>query len=191
MRQIPPEIITAARATQAKWAVPASVTIAQWALESAFGEHMPSGSNNPFGIKARPGEPSVTAMTREVLHGQSVHIPQAFRKFASIEEAFELHGQLLHDGRPYRRAMMLTDSPDAFANALTGVYATDPNYGSSLIRLMHTYNLYQYDKPALQVANSGNLLVSAPRQSEPIPAPPPPRNGGFWSSLLSIFRKAA
>jgi hypothetical protein len=86
--------------------------------------------------------------------------------------------------------MMLTDSPDAFANALTGVYATDPNYGSSLIRLMHTFNLYQYDKPAVPVAKSDPSLVSAPRQSDPIPAPPP-RHGGFWSSILSIFRKAA
>jgi hypothetical protein len=35
--------------------------------------------------------------------------------------------------------------PDAFATALTGVYATDPSYGSSLIALMRLYNLYRYD----------------------------------------------
>jgi hypothetical protein len=35
--------------------------------------------------------------------------------------------------------------PDAFANDLTGVYATDPDYGANLIALMKLYNLYQYD----------------------------------------------
>jgi hypothetical protein len=35
--------------------------------------------------------------------------------------------------------------PDAFATALTGVYATDPGYGSNLIALMRLYNLYRYD----------------------------------------------
>ena len=33
-------------------------------------------------------------------------------------------------------AMMLAGSADAFANALTGVYATDPHYGRSLTALM-------------------------------------------------------
>ncbi|WP_369693039.1 glucosaminidase domain-containing protein [Komagataeibacter diospyri] len=32
--------------------VPASITIAQWMLESGFGQHMPPHFNNPFGIKA-------------------------------------------------------------------------------------------------------------------------------------------
>ena len=40
------------------------------------------------------------------------------------------------------------NNPDAFANALTGVYATNPDYGSDLIQLMQQYNLYRYDAPA-------------------------------------------
>ena len=35
--------------------------------------------------------------------------------------------------------------PDAFATALTGVYATDPGYGSNLIALMRLYHLYRYE----------------------------------------------
>ena len=48
-------------------------------------------------------------------------------------------------------------SPDAFANDLTGVYATDPNYGASLITLMRQYNLYHYDA---STAAAGNATTS-------------------------------
>lgn len=142
---IPKDVIAAAQAAQKKWTVPASVTIAQWAIESGFGQHMPAASNNPFGIKARPGQPSVSAMTTEYVHGRAIRLPQSFRKFKSLADAFDLHGQLLHDGRPYQAAMKLVAHPDAFADALTGVYATDPHYGASLKALMRSQNLYQFD----------------------------------------------
>ncbi|MEA2857140.1 MAG: hypothetical protein QOH98_1461 [Methylobacteriaceae bacterium] len=148
MPPIPKDIIAAAQASQTKWGVPASITIAQWAIESGYGAHMPAGSNNPFGIKARPGQPSVEAMTAEFIGGQTIHLMQPFRKFTSMPEAFDLHGQLLHDGKPYQHAMRFLGNPDAFANALTGIYATDPHYGRSLIALMKSLNLYQYDRLA-------------------------------------------
>ena len=150
MPTIPRDVIAAAQAAQRRWSVPASVTIAQWAIESGYGAHMPAGSNNPFGIKARAGQPSVSAMTTEVIGGRTIHLPQPFRKFASLAEAFDLHGQLLHDGRPYRHAMTLAGNPDAFANALTGVYATDPHYGRSLTALMKALDLYQYDRETVR-----------------------------------------
>ena len=55
--QIPPDVADAAVASRRRWTVPASVTVAQWAVESAWGGSMPPGSNNPFGIKAI-GEPA-------------------------------------------------------------------------------------------------------------------------------------
>jgi len=36
----------------------------------------------------------------------------------------------------------------AFCHALTGIYATDPNYGKSLVNLINTYQLTLYDRPA-------------------------------------------
>jgi len=66
----PPEIISAAQTAQAAYGVPASVTLAQWALESDYGQHMPQGSNNPFGIKAKPGQDSVMARPSEYVGGR-------------------------------------------------------------------------------------------------------------------------
>jgi hypothetical protein len=45
--------------------------------------------------------------------------------------------------------------PDAFAAALTGVYATDPNYGSNLIALMRLYNLDRYDSVTPAASQAG------------------------------------
>lgn len=141
----PADVIAAAKASQTTWHIPAAVTLAQWALESNWGKAMPAGSNNPFGIKAAPGEPFVEAQTREVIQGKNIVVVTKFRKFASIRDAFDQHGHLLATAAPYAHARTLTGNPDAFADALTGVYATDPNYGAALKRIMKTYNLYQYD----------------------------------------------
>jgi hypothetical protein len=139
------EVIKAAQASQRLWGVPASVTLAQWALESAYGSRMPPGSNNPFGIKAKAGQPSVMALTTEVIGGRRVRVNAAFRVFDSLEEAFSLHGKLLGTAGVYANARKFINSPDRFADALTGVYATDPNYGELLKSIMRKSNLYSFD----------------------------------------------
>jgi hypothetical protein len=144
--EAPPEVIEAAQASRKRWSVPASVTMAQWAVESAWGASMPPDSNNPFGIKALPSEPSVESPTREVMDGKSVVIDAKFRKFDSLTQAFDLHGKLLATAQPYKPAMQVADNPDAFADALTGVYATDPQYGLTLKWVIHNYGWTQYDK---------------------------------------------
>jgi hypothetical protein len=141
----PADVIAAAQASQKTWNIPAAITLAQWAIESGYGKSMPSGSNNPFGIKAAEGEPFVEASTREVIKGKDITIKAKFRKFTSLTEAFDLHGKLLATGKPYAHARTLISDPDAFADALTGVYATDPTYGTVLKRIMKAGNLYQYD----------------------------------------------
>ena len=141
----PNDIIAAARRAQAKHGVPASISIAQWALESGWGKHMPMGSNNPFGIKARRGDPSVTVPTREVIGGRSVIIDAPFRKFASIADAFDAHGVLLETAGAYAAARKHLHDADAYADALTGHYATDPKYGQLLRSIMRGSNLYRYD----------------------------------------------
>jgi len=142
---VPIEVIQAAKTSRLKWGIPASVTVAQWIVESAWGSAMPPDSNNPFGIKALDDQPAVESGTWEVVDGKSVTIRARFRRFQSLSEAFDMHGRLLSRGAPYRAAMEAAQDPDRFADALTGVYATDPQYGTTLRWVMDNYKLKQYD----------------------------------------------
>ena len=137
-------VVAAARKAQRDYGVPASITIAQYALESGWGHHMPPGSNNPFGIKARPGEPFVETNTWEQdRHGRKFVVKARFRKFDSLDEAFTAHAQLLR--RPaYARAQAARSSAD-YADALTGVYATDHQYGNKLKTIIRHHGLEGYD----------------------------------------------
>ncbi len=144
----PPEVIAAARESQARWNIPASVSLAQWALESAWGRSMPPRSNNPFGIKARPGEPAVVAMTCEVIGGVSERLPQHFRRFSSLSVAFSAHGRLLATGEAYAKARAVRHDGRAFARALQGHYATDPDYADKLLALIDAHDLVRFDQPA-------------------------------------------
>jgi flagellum-specific peptidoglycan hydrolase FlgJ len=137
--------VLAAQKAAAEFRVPASVSLAQYVVESGAGRHEPLGSNNPFGIQSAKGQPFVEARTTEFRHGRFVSVTEKFRVFGSLEEAFQEHARLLATAPAYRRAMQLADNPDKFAKALTGIYATAPHYGETLVSVMRQYNLYQYD----------------------------------------------
>ena len=144
-----PAAIAAAQAAEKKYGVPASVTLAQYGLESSAGKRMPPDSNNPFGIKAKGDEPYVTAMTHEVRNGQLVTVPQNFRQYDSIDQAFDDHGRLLGQAPVYANARQNIGDSDAFADSLGGVYApnvpNDYTYGEKLGYIMDDGNLRQYN----------------------------------------------
>ena len=144
--ELPKDVIDAAIASRLRWNVPASITLAQWVVESAWGAAMPPASNNPFGIKAVADQPAVESPTREVLNGISVTITARFRKFETLTEAFDQHGKLLATAPVYKVAMAQVQSTDAFADALTGVYATDPQYGFTLKWVIRNYGFARYDR---------------------------------------------
>lgn len=142
-----PYAIAAAKASQAKWHIPASVSLAQWALESGWGKK-DLGCFNYFGMKCRVGknDPFVSLPTREVIGGKNVMVQAKFRKFANAEEAFNAHAELLALAPVYAKVRAELPDPIAFAHALTGVYATDPNYGKLLESIIRGSNLTQYDR---------------------------------------------
>jgi hypothetical protein len=67
--------------------------------------------------------------------------------------------------------MAVRHDPNAFAAALTGIYATDPQYGTKLINLMREYDLYRYDLARPGSARQGAAASRAARAGPPQAAP--------------------
>jgi flagellum-specific peptidoglycan hydrolase FlgJ len=140
------QIAPGALAAQRQYGVPAAVTIAQAIDESGWGQSLlATQDNNLFGIKGTGPGGSVLRPTQEYQNGQAVTVNAPFRVYSSMAQSISDHGLLLATGSSYKQAMADRRSPDAFANDLTGVYATDPKYGTSLITIMRQYNLYRFD----------------------------------------------
>jgi flagellum-specific peptidoglycan hydrolase FlgJ len=140
------EVAPGALAAQHQYGIPAAVTIAQAIDESGWGQSMLAAQdNNLFGIKGTGPAGSVERPTQEYENGQAVTVNAPFRVYSNVAQSITDHSLLLATGSAYQRAMADRRSPDAFANDLTDVYATDPNYGANLITIMRQFNLYRFD----------------------------------------------
>jgi flagellum-specific peptidoglycan hydrolase FlgJ len=161
-------------AAQQRLGVPAAVTIAQAIEESAWGQSsLAARYHNLFGIKGAGPAGSVTLPTQEYENGSWVTIDAQFAAYHNDAESIAGHAELLATSGYYVRAMADRAYPDAFANDLTGVYATDPDYGANLIALMKLYNLYQYD-----------TAPTATPPATPAPAPSHPSASASASSSI-------
>ena len=164
-------IAPGALAAQRQYGIPAAVTIAQAIDESGWGQsQLASQDNNLFGIKGTGPAGSVLRSTQEYENGQVVTVSAPFRVYSDVAQSITDHSLLLATGSSYKQAMADRRSPDTFANDLTGVYATDPNYGATLITIMRQYNLYRFDaatpgaRSTTEATGSGQ---DGPRQSGP------------------------
>jgi flagellum-specific peptidoglycan hydrolase FlgJ len=143
---IPAAVIAAARAAQAKYRVPASVSLAQWALESGWGAHCPG--NNPFGIKSMATYGVQRLMTTEVVHGHTVKVAQDFCAFADLAQAFDVHAKLLATAHVYAPAMATLPDRGKFIALMAAHYATDPQYAAKIEAVIQSHELAQYDQNA-------------------------------------------
>ena len=163
-------------AAQQRYGIPAAVTIAQAIDESGWGQsELATADHNLFGIKGTGPAGSDMRPTQEYENGIWVTRTAPFRVYHNIAESIVDHSQLLATGQAYQHAMAARHVPDAFAAALTGVYATDPNYGSNLIALMRLYNLYRYDSATPAAAQAVAPLepqVAGPQAVAPLAAVP-------------------
>ena len=135
-----------ALAAQRDTGLPAKFIIGQAALESGWGSReivdaQGTRSFNLFGIKAGSGWPgrTVEAVTTEYENGVAVRKVEKFRAYNSYAESFRDWARLLA-GNP-RYAQVLANGADAagFAQGLQRAgYATDPNYGAKLLRVIET-----------------------------------------------------
>ena len=165
------QVAPGAIAAQRRYGIPAAVTIAQAIDESGWGQsELATKDHNLFGIKGSGPAGTDVYSTSEYQNGEWVTVDAGFRVYRNVAESIADHSELLATGLAYQRAMADRDVPDAFANDLTGVYATDPNYGANLIALMKLYNLYQYDSPAPQAAPQPVAQQASPQPVAQTPA---------------------
>jgi len=123
--------------------VPASLILAQAALETGWGEreiptHSGGNSHNLFGIKAGDSWDGDTTsiMTTEYVDGRARQQRDEFRVYDSFEAAFKDYAQLIGNNPRYA-GVVTASTPENAARALqSGGYATDPNYADKVIDLM-------------------------------------------------------
>jgi flagellum-specific peptidoglycan hydrolase FlgJ len=140
---------------QMKYGVPASITLAQAALESAWGESgLTQKANNFFGIKDFPNDEwhseNYVAYTKEWNGSAYYSIEQPFRKYRTAQGSFDDHATFLKKNSRYGKLFSL--SVKDFVSWATGLkaagYATDPGYADKLISMVNKYGLSKYDSQA-------------------------------------------
>lgn len=122
-------IYAAASAAGAKY--PECVA-AQWALESAWGQHV-SGKNNFFGIKGA----GTTTTTWEDYGNGPVTIQASFKDFSTPYDCVDyLITKWYKDYKGYKGVNRASSREDCARLLKVEGYATDPIYADKLIKLM-------------------------------------------------------
>ena len=148
------QVIRLAQETEQKYGVPASVTLAQYALESGYGSsYLARTKNNYFGMR----------------NGS-----KGWQEFDSMEESFDAHGRLLASERYTSKTAGKTSIAD-YVNAFAETYAPSSdgnnNYAGNILKIIEDNNLTQYDSgnwsgnislsPTTQKASLGDSILSA------------------------------
>lgn len=140
--------------------IPASITLSQGLLESAAGKSMLAvEAHNHFGIKVGTGWTGPYVVRDDDAKGEH------FRKYRTDEESFEDHSLFLKRAR--YASLFLLDPRDykGWARGLKAAgYATNPAYAESLIRIIETYQLYQYDGYQAPMQQGGVVVASTSDQ---------------------------
>ena len=132
-----------------------SIAIAQACLETRYGNDglSPAPIYNLFGIKAAKNTPAsryVEIKTAEYNdNGEKYYIIAKFMKFTDYDDSCEYYSNLFTRNswlRDYYKDVLAAKTPEEAANALTGTYATDPNYGKKLLEIIEKHGLKALDK---------------------------------------------
>ncbi len=156
---------------QAKYHVPASIKLAQAALETAYGRRVIN--NNYFGIKDKKQaiKPITTTeyyTARELQHNRSKVISKKkvkvggktlykckvrdhFSAYQTAWESFRAHSNFLHQNKRYTPLFAKGKNYEEWADAIGSTkyggvgYATSPIYGQLLKKIIRRYNLHLLD----------------------------------------------
>jgi len=133
---------------------PAQLLIAQWAIESKWGEK-PVGHANYFGVKRAARHTQwCTVATREVVNGRSVI------------ENLEFAAWLITQGAPYHAAWARYQGDHdlhTLIAAVADIYATDPNYARLATTIAGQANVAQAIAETHQEAPTNVAAISTPQ----------------------------
>ena len=155
-----------------KLGVSVRAVLAQAALETQWGKHLPTHSNgntsnNLFGMKAGSswdGE-KVSVKTLEFEDGMPVQKRAQFRSYDNLGQSFDDYAQLISDNPRYAKAMNHGEDVVGFAKGLvSGGYATDPSYAQKIIAIANSPQM----REALAAVGDEALKKAA---AAPIPSP--------------------
>ncbi len=139
-----------------RYGIPASITLAQGLLESGAGQsELCRKGNNHFGIKCHEWS------GRTIYHDDD-ESQECFRAYNSALESFEDHSRFLAEKPRYKRLFSLSRTDyKGWARGLKECgYATNPQYANSLIGIIETYQLHQYDRAAGRHHHTGGVAGS-------------------------------
>jgi LysM repeat protein len=123
--------------------VPASITLAQGALESGDGNsRLARNGNNHFGIKCHKDWDG-----RKLFQDDDAK-NECFRKYKSVEDSYRDHSDYLKAKTRYAFLfdLSVTDYKGWARGLKKAGYATSSNYAESLIRIIEEFDLQQYDR---------------------------------------------
>jgi flagellar protein FlgJ len=133
-----------AKEIEASHGIPASVILAQSALETGWGRHIinkPDGNSsyNLFGIKAdsRWEGAIVSSKTVEYRNGIAEMSREKFRSYDSFKESMADYAEFLTNSPRYHQALENSADPHRFSIELQQAgYATDPEYSNKINKIM-------------------------------------------------------
>jgi len=140
-------LVPAAQEAVKNYGLPASVLVAQGALESGWGKYI-IGEYNLFGRKAIDGDKTILVSTQEYSNGEWVTIEAGFKDYTSLAEACEDWCILITEEPAYAEAWNIwcaTKNIEQFVQTLGPVYATDPQYADKVVSTIGANDLTQYD----------------------------------------------
>lgn len=137
---------------QIRYGIPASVTLAQCAIESGWGDSEGARKDNIyFGVKAQGW------------HGESGKVAyydddkpnEAFCVYSSAEASFEDHSRFLMENKRYSGCFSIPiENYTGWLNQLqASKYATSPTYAKDLAATISSNGFAEYDQKATEIAN--------------------------------------
>lgn len=127
-----------------------SVVIAQAILETGWGASLlMMKANAIFGIKASKSWKGkvYNSITKECYDGVTLSDVQAcFRAYDSLEDSVRDYFKLITGSKRYEKAVNQISAFECIKGIHEGGYATDPKYVESIMKIIKTNNLTQYDE---------------------------------------------